>query len=344
MPCVEVLTDFCRMAKPASAAADSLRPAAMVILRCSSLRASFWAFIAFAHFSMSCKEQNHSGTHKLVLTTLISFTWNTVVTFRHKPFIIFTPSYVLRIFVSFICPKNTSSEMQIMISTFPNDLLLKARLDHPPPSPLHQYTHKSNLPPPPTHTNLSCWTYWLPLNSAKFTWTQPQSYRRKGTGSQPLQSSWPLWFSPSPSSPPSLSCLPALVLLTRSLCLTYFLFPEWVLVGMLTSQHPSTSTELSWRYSNTESIQIGRASGNLPLLALYLYTTDKAAVIHSLDPSGKKNANVCTLYICTVIAHRIKPLEPSKSLVLGKKISLQKTENIFRKLKSKGPSTIGVYN
>lgn len=146
MPCVEVLTDFCRMAKPASAAADSLRPAAMVILRCSSLRASFWAFIAFAHFSMSCKEQNHSGTHKLVLTTLISFTWNTVVTFRHKPFIIFTPSYVLRIFVSFICPKNTSSETQIMISTFPNDLLLKARLDHPPPSPLHQYTHKSNLP------------------------------------------------------------------------------------------------------------------------------------------------------------------------------------------------------
>lgn len=60
---------------------------------------------------------------------------------------------------------------------------------------------------------------------------------------------------------------------------------------------------------------------------------------------ARKNAKICTLYIYythTVITHRIKTLAPSKSLVLGKKISLQKNENIFRKLKSKGPSTRGV--
>lgn len=42
------------MANPASAAADSLRPAKLDIFLCSSFSASFCAFILFAHFSMSC--------------------------------------------------------------------------------------------------------------------------------------------------------------------------------------------------------------------------------------------------------------------------------------------------
>lgn len=49
-------------------------------------------------------------------------------------------------------------------------------------------------------------------------------------------------------------------------------------------------------------------------------------------------------YIHTVITHRIKTLEPSRSLVLGKKISLQKNENIFRKLKSKAQVQEVFYN